>query len=285
MIKICFPPGCYGHYLARCLYTFTELRSEPYNEILFDANGSSHSFRTNILERSQIRAGHREYVTKGKIRPATLTILPDDQVVTILPVPGHWLDYHNNQYVKQIKNFISVADGMDVEELNQKLKDFWGYTDPISEATPKWILRELASFFIEDILFDGYNQDRCNIETSSSISTDNLFDNFVLHFKKLCHDLNINITVSDDIINTTSNSFTKYQIYHQSQIRCDRWVSSVINNIPNAKNPSLTILDEAYIQSRLRKCGYEIKCNGLNILPVDSAQMSNIIYKMFTVFS
>jgi hypothetical protein len=282
MIKIWFPPGCYGHYLARCLYNFTELRSEPYNEILFEADGSSHSFRTNTLERKQIRVGHGEYITKGRIHPATLTILPDDQVVTILPVVGHWLDYHNNQYVKQTKSSISVyfADCMNVEELNQKLKDFWGYTDPISEAMPKWILRELISFFIEDTLFDGYNQDRCNVETSGSISTDNLFDNFVLHFKKLCHDLNINITVNDDIINTTSNTFTKYQTYHQSQIRCDHWVLSVINNIPNVNNPSLTIFDEAYIQSRLRKYGYEIKCDGLNILPVNSTQMSNIIYKV-----
>jgi hypothetical protein len=198
-----------------------------------------------------------------------------------MPVVGHWLDYHNNQYVKN-KNSISeyFADSMDVNELNQKLKDCWGYTGQINDSVPRWILRELTSFFIEDTLFDGYIQDRCNITPSSSISTDNFFNDFVSHFKKLCRELTINIIVSDDIINNTCDTFEKYQIYHQSQTRCDQWVLAVITNIPDIKNPALTIFDEAYIQSRLRKYGYEIQCNGLDILPVDSTQMSSIIYKI-----
>ena len=49
MIKICYPPGTYGTYLARCVYYYTNLSKVRPGEFEFDHYGSSHSFRSNSV--------------------------------------------------------------------------------------------------------------------------------------------------------------------------------------------------------------------------------------------
>lgn len=50
-VKILYPVGCYGNYLARCIYYYTTLG--PITQVLFDFDdsGSSHAFRDDILAR------------------------------------------------------------------------------------------------------------------------------------------------------------------------------------------------------------------------------------------
>lgn len=47
MIEILYPPGCYGNYLIRSLYNYTNLRVKDYTNFLFDNLGSSHLVRFN----------------------------------------------------------------------------------------------------------------------------------------------------------------------------------------------------------------------------------------------
>ena len=103
MIKICFPPGCYGHYLGRCVYNFTNLRTGEFNDFEFNTLGSSHELRVDTELRQQLRVGHFAYATDGLQHEATLHVLPEDLAVTILPSPGHWVDYYNNQFVNKTK--------------------------------------------------------------------------------------------------------------------------------------------------------------------------------------
>ena len=47
MITIVYPPGCYGHYIVKCLYYYTDLKNSNDEIFKFNENGSSHDIREN----------------------------------------------------------------------------------------------------------------------------------------------------------------------------------------------------------------------------------------------
>lgn len=279
MIKICFPPGCYGHYLARCLYHFTELRDGKFVNFGFMPDGSSHAHRKDKSERQKIRVGHFSYKTSGNYHPATIELLPGDTPITILPTPGYWLDYHNNQYIKQSKGDLiaNIQDQISTEELRDKLKNNWNYSGEFDTNVPQWIMRELMSFLILPTLQDGYAQDRCEFAQSTKIQAISFFDDFVGHFHQLCNDLSIQIDIPQEQIAKNNQEFIKMQKYHGSQQRCEQWVQDVLSN-NTTPSPAQTIYDESYIQHLFREQGYEIQCDGLNLFPLDSNAMRKLIY-------
>jgi hypothetical protein len=58
----------------------------------------------------------------------------------------------------------------------------------------------------------------------------------------------------------------------------DKIVSSTANNQPLKWSP-ISVISEAIVQQRLRKIGYEIRCDGLNIFPTDSETLYNLLEK------
>jgi hypothetical protein len=199
MIKICFPPGCYGHYLAQCIYYFTDIANSQVTDFVLNADGSSHTFRQNHLARNFIQIGHFSYETSEHFHPQTLTIEPNDKFVTILPVEQHWLDYYNNQFVKQSKNnLISyIAGQVSLREIETKLQNHWGYGGGIDSDIPRWIMRELLSYYIHDMLSSGYAQDRCALKDSVKVTTKMFFKDFVKEFKNLCANLDVKIIANN----------------------------------------------------------------------------------------
>ena len=282
MIKICFPPGCYGHYIGRCIYYFTNLRSGEFNDFEFELTGASHSIRTDNTLRQHVRIGHFAYITDGKCHDATIQVLPDEQAVVVLPTDGHWLDYYNNQFIKQTKNNLvwAVSEQLSIEELRHKLNTQWQYSGEFDTTVPIWILRELFSFLIWDILVAGYSTDRCNIDRASIINAQDLFDDYSTVFKTLCNQLGLEITVPDNRILQNHQQFIQAQLYHDSQWRCQQWVQAVIDSIELIPCPARTLFDEAYIQHCFRTAGYEIQCDGLNKFPAYSHDMTALIFKI-----
>ena len=53
----------------------------------------------------------------------------------------------------------------------------------------------------------------------------------------------------------------------------------LITTQEDTASPCVTILDEAYVQDRLRKHGYLIRCYGLNTFPKTSAELRELLYK------
>lgn len=58
----------------------------------------------------------------------------------------------------------------------------------------------------------------------------------------------------------------------------DRVIECTINNVPFSWNP-VNIIAEAIVQQRLRANGYEIRCDGLDVFPTDSATLYNLLEK------
>jgi len=273
MIKILFPPGCYGTFLTKCLYYFSDLNKDL-NKInfSFDANGSSHDFRLNSRSKNIIKCGHVE----------TLQIdLLKDKIITLLPNNLHHLDYFDNQYIKnEFEQTVKyIHSHFSSEEINKKLQTCWNYNGNYNHNTPKWIVREWTSFWINDCLKKSYNVDRYReILSIGQYDVNEIFNNLYLLIETIIQVLDLKLVASKQEIDQTQYKFVQHQRLHNIQLKCQEWVYNIIQG-NNVNSPCVTIFDEAYVQMLLRTQGYEIQCDGLNDFPSDSSKMSHIIYK------
>jgi hypothetical protein len=272
MIKVCFPPGCYGTYITRCLYNYTNLRPRNFIPLEFDSNGSSHIHRDDKEANEVIQWSHYNDA-----------LLNDtSQLLVILPDQLHYLDYYNNQFVKQHeKELISYIEGqLSPDEIKQKLKSGWNYTEPLNQQIPSWILREFFSFWIMDCLQNGYSLKNYNrVIANAIISTQDIFLNFEETFNKVCRAFNLQINIEPSIITETHQDFLNKQKFHLSQLKCQQWVYDTLLQVVDTPSPCQTIFDESYVQYLLRELGYELSCDGLDIFPKTSSELHKIINK------
>ena len=278
MIKVCFPPGGYGTYITRCLYSYTNLRIGEFEPLDFDNTGSSHYHYKN-KHRKQIE--ELIQCLHFDVDPG-LFIANTDRRLVMVPSPLHQLDYYNNQYVKYEKRqLISYIDNqLPPEDIKQKLKSGWNYMEPFSETTPAWILREFFSFWITDCFSNGYSvKTYSRIIAEAIIDIQDIFLNFEYTFEYICSMLDLQINIKTDIILDSHKEFLSRQSFHNSQLKCQQWVYDTIKGVRNTASPCQTIFDESYVQYFLRELGYELKCDGLNNFPNNSRDLHNIIYK------
>jgi len=262
---VLFPPGCYGSYLIRCLYSYTNLRKEDYVPFLFDSDGSSHSIRDNKSLQNYFKMYHKQTLPDS-ISPS-IVILPDDD---------HNLDYFNNQFTKQSKRDINefVVTCLAKEEIKEKLK-IWG-VDSI-EDSPNWIFREFISLWISEVLSSSYNIDSYAEYNGFKITTKDIFLNFIEKIQEAIEYLKLTQVISVAEISNNHDMFISAQKYHNSQLNTAQWIDSVFYSKDNIETPCKTIFDEAYAQFLLREKGYELKCYNLNTFPKDSNSLKEII--------
>jgi hypothetical protein len=271
MIKILFPPGCYGTYLAQSVYTYTNLRKEEYAPFDFDTAGSSHVYRKNINAKQVVWHGHLDTFSSTNL----------DQTIIILPNQHHRLDYYNNQFHKQQKQQLVeyILSQLSIDEINHKLKSGWGYNNSFDENVPRWILREFFSLWITMCFADGYSVEKYkNIPNQITVDAQDIISNFNNILTAICQECGLTITVDQDSIEQNHANFLKSQHYLDSQIGCEQWVNDTII-AKDCPTPVKTIFDEAYIQHVFRIRGYEIKCDGLNHFPTSTFEMKPLIYE------
>ena len=272
MIKVYFPQGCYGTYLARCIYNYTNLRTEPFEEFAFSPDGSSHQFWSK-------KEALLPIIQYGHINTLDLNIQAD-QVVVVLPCQDHRLDYYNNHFFKreceQLINYILIQ--MPKEEAVYKLKTHWGYTGEFDHTVPRWIMREWCSFWITDVLDHSYNLDEYNkLNSTVKLSTQDIFENWTESFAQISLLSGLTVTVDVDTIKKQHKQFLQLQKFHNIQLRCEQYVDNLINGIDSDMTLH-SIFDEAYIQQLLRQHRIEIQCNGLDIFPSTTQQLKTLTY-------
>jgi|Laugrespbdmm15sd_2_1035082.scaffolds.fasta_scaffold00622_6 hypothetical protein len=270
MINVIFPPGCYGTYIARCLYNYTNLRNSPFTDFEFDSAGSSHYHRENTHARSVIKAKHVD--TFDHSSPVQLVVVPCVE---------HGLDYYNNQFVKnqhsQLIRYITKQ--MPKEEVNHKLKHQWNYHGEFDATVPRWIMREWCSYWIADALNSAYNTTTYHmLDSTVKISTKDIFENYTETLTKIVSALELTFTVDQDKIDIQHNKFLAVQKFHNSQNRCYQYVQDLLAGV-NTNIYVHSIFDEAYIQHLLRQHNIEIQCDGLNTFPDSTHHLRTIIYE------
>ena len=272
MINVLFSPGCYGTYLSRCIYNYTNLRKEEFLLPTFDLAGSSHEHRQNTIAQQLIWTGHLKDFNPTMV----------DQTIIILPNLNHQLDYYNNQFHKQQNQQLVeyILSQFSMNEINRKLNDGWGYNNPFDITVPRWILREFFSLWIAECLTTGYSVDQYdNITNQLTIDTQDIILNFNETLDAICQQCNLTLTVDSELITQTHKKFLTAQHYLNSQLNCQEWVTNTIIN-KNSPTSAQTIFDEAYIQHIFRTHGYELECNELNDFPKMATDLKKIIYKV-----
>ena len=272
MIKVCFPPGCYGSYLTRCIFNYTELNTNQVDNFDFDASGSSHIIRSN---------GVTGLIYLGHLGSNQTFELPDS-IITILPDKDHWLDYFNNQLVKQnLGELVTYTlSHFPIEEINGKLTNHWNYSGHFDENVPLWMLREFFSMWIADSAASGYSFAAYNnVPAVLQVTTQNIFTDYLKTIQLISNVLQLKLTVDDDTILKNHSKFLNAQMFHNSQLNCEKWVMDTISGADNLPCPAQTIFDESYIQYYFKLHGYEIQCDGLNDFPKTTTDMNKIIYK------
>jgi hypothetical protein len=271
MIKVYFPPGCYGTYISRCIYNYTNLRNEPLVEFTFSDTGDSHLHRNNTQAKLKIQQGHVE----------TLSHTDDDVIVSILPCESHRLDYYNNQFFKHQhgKLIEYILETLSLDEIEHKLVTHWNYNGKFDENVPRWIMREWCSFWINNVLENSYNPAKyLDLNSVVQLTTQDIFENYIELLTETVSKLGLTITVNLDIIHKQHENFLSVQQLHNSQLRCEKHVYDLLNG--NNTNITLySIFDEAYIQHLLRCNNLEIQCDSLNIFPTTTQQLKNLTYK------
>ena len=249
MIKIAWPLGCYGSYVMQSIYAYSNLGN---GKVIIDPTGSSHSFRDSSNVKQFFEYGHE---------------WSKDVDVFINPVSEHYLDYLNNQLVKQENNDVisSFQKSFGVEYNTQFLAKW--------KDASNWALREWASFWIIDQLLATYVP-----EPTVKLTTSDLFDTKKNIFTKIINRIGLTVTTDSATMKVNQQQWIEKQIYHNSQHRCTAWVEDILNN-KNTPTPCQTILDEAYVQYCLRARGYEIRCDGLNDFPKTSSKLKELIYE------
>lgn len=272
MIKVIFPPGCYGNFLIRCIYKLTSLGPSPEIKFLYDEHGSSHSIRYDHQRKSKIQCGHINEIT---FDPNT------EDVIVILPDSGRKLEYLDNQYLKQEKGnlvaYLSKLFGNKNRVLEELKK--WGRYSDITEV-PAWVIREWCSFWLPNTLDVMYQRELyAGINSVYFLETKNLCTNLESILQDICLTLNLNIVVTTQDLCELQYNFLSKQKSFDVQEKCEKWVQEIINDSTNGPTPCNTIFDEAYVQHLLRRQGFEIRCDGLAIFPDSAKKMKEIIYK------
>jgi len=275
MIKVLFAPGTYGTFLSKCIYYFSDLSNQASPmSFNFDHTGSSHDFRDvdeakSIIKYGHINALHINYQV--------------DSVITLIPNTEHFLDYYNNQYIKEAQNHtISyIRSYFSPDEIKATLREHWNFTEPFDHNVPEWILREWTSFWINDILQESYSPTKYqNISSLAQYDVNEIFNDLYLLLEKITQVLDLKILIPKIEIEKIQNQFILHQKLHGIQKKCKDWVLSIIQKKNNIASPCSTIFDEAYVQFLLKNNGYEIQCQNLNVFPVTSTEMIKIIHRI-----
>jgi hypothetical protein len=260
------------------VYTLTDLSGktlEQFNNtninFEFDGTGSSHNFRKNVES--------QKYIVAGPI--TTITINNNDNIISIVPCHTHFLDYYNNQFIKQQNQQIiaSIETMFPMEVIQKKLLDHWNYANGLDSATPKWILREWCSFWLKNCLDNGYSSELyASLPAKSFVNTQELFYDLYGVLKNISNNFNLELYATPLQVKELQDNFVNAQLLHNIQNRCNSWVNTVLDNI-DSPSPCITIFDEAWVQHRLRCFGYEVQCNGLDQLPTNAKDLAKLIYK------
>lgn len=263
MIDIIYPHGGYGSYLAQSIYHYSDLRIEQYRPLAISSNGSGHEYRTNANNKKFIRAQHQIDLMERS-----------EYLILIKPDHDHNLDYFNNHYSKQAK--YSLTPYLDQLKINQKLTQ-WDYNKNYDQQTPNWIVREFLSLNIEELFKNTFDPALYIIPGTISIVPEDIINNFLPTLKIIFCQFDLKFTVAESEIEKNHNHYLSLQKYYNSQINCNDWIDSILHN-KDKSSPCQTIIDEAYIQHKLRKNGYELQCNNLNVFPTTVDTLRNLLY-------
>jgi len=256
-----YTPGSYGTFISWCIYSFSNLNRTDNIVSPMDANGSGHRF-WGTSGNDTITTTHNWV---GKEYDGYILIECDDEKI---------INYIDNQFQKYYLTDLNKYLNDVFPESANKLRDSWG-------GTSNWELRELISFFLQDMIDSTKNQIKGHItqaETHNAykINPENFLLNAEIEVEELFNFFNLTKHKEFHLLKFHVNNYMLQQKNFIKSEQINKFVTNTINNnFYSIEN--LTIFDEAYIQSKLRMLGQEIRCCNLNIFPTISTELFGLL--------
>jgi hypothetical protein len=293
-IPILFHGGSYGTYLEWCL---TALTTDLSTDSPFTDKGNSHKFVGNHLRTMN---GWRQYFDS----PTCHTFVRLHPRTTF----EDYLKQNLNEISSQVNFFIYLYPSdktLWFSMMNQFTKvweDWWNYKFnkskfidpseiyknwPVSRDVPinqipNWIKREFLSYYLVPSYLDQigwdqpdhYNQDNCLV-----VTIDDLFYNFENVIFKILTRSGLPITKSVDSLVPFHNRMIELQKNTDQIVLYEKIINSIVDQtLFDWSDKSLTLVNESFIQWKLRNLGWDIRCHGLDNFPTNSLQLKELLY-------
>jgi len=295
-VPILFNGGAYGTYLEYLLDTFTIQGTQSFQGMPFNNNGNAHQYRGKHLTNIK---GWRNYVSNGefckfvRFHPKTVkneslknnileVISSVNRAILIYPTADTTILNLNNYFFKIWDSWLQYQ--FDNEISLDKIYNNWSVAPGTAiDDIPSWIIREFLSLYlvpawhdqVEWNLLDSFNHAQLLIVPLSSL----LF-NINPTLDRICNFCQIDLSADSDTINNIHQKMLFYQKNLHKDSLCCKIVQSTIDGKDfDYSDKNLTLIDESWIQWRLRELGYELKCDGLNQFPLSTIKLANKLYR------
>lgn len=292
-VAIAYSGGLYGTYLEWCLTTLTSQIpiQAPFTEV-----GNSHKFRgvhVNNIE------GWNHYINNNvrypfvRLHPKTkkeesldsnLTLLCNTarSVIHLYPDRDSMLLCLNNYTTKVHPDWW----GMTLERNHveaQSVYHNWSVDQHTPfQQIPTWIRREFLSLYLMPAWFaqlEWYHPDRWQNSKALVVTAKKLlfdFENTLLDIQQHCN-LDFVRPISE-LVPYHEKNLTLQSNLEQDEL-CKNILNAVLSKTYFEWN-SLPLASEAWIQWQLRNLGFEIHCHGLDMFPLNSVHLKELLYSV-----
>jgi len=291
-IAIAFNGGGYGTYLE---WVLTTLATGIPITAPFGINGNSHRFYGNHAndihsslwkavaskEKSCLFVRLHPKTHQHEVLDNNLNQILDvaEKVIYLYPDSDSVLLNINNFYSKIWKEWWSVrlSDPVFADNLYSN----W----PVNRDTPVtqipiWIKREILSFNLMPSWFDQvewYHPGRWHHARCQLVLTNELLYNFESTIQKLQKFCNLEFKKNIADLVPLHDTMLSLQPYLSQDQLCHNIVNHTLTN-QLFEWRDIPLPSQSWVQWKLRKLGYEIRCYGLDMFPTNSVQLRELLY-------
>lgn len=291
-IFVLYNAGSYGTFIEWCINFFSK-KDFP-QDLPFLETGSSHGFKGNPL--NSIDNLHEEF-TKNRLNFETFRIHPkntenekiEENIKTIIGYNGKIVFLHptynsilwniNNKFDKV--NVIEKEYIFTHEHIIMDVITNWGVKK--LDDMSRWQLREFLSLYIyKQHLSESGLEDIENFKKQFPevlfIEIEKIRDNFNDTIIKILQYCNLTF-VNKQKINYVYQNWLKYQYHKFKDNIINQIVIAILNNFPyDWSNQEISLIDEAFIQMKLREKNIEIRCFNMNSFPTSVKSLRPFLY-------
>lgn len=300
-IPIIYSGGSYGSYLSFVLSNI-ETQSNLHDiKYPFGKNGNSHLNISSTLHKTKnnnyvidVCKDHSKFIkyhpksTKDDVVSYEIDRLMNTvtHAILIYPSESDVLLSMNNAYFKIWDNwFDNILKDDVVEDIKLKHNLYSNWNIPSNTQCfndiPTWIKREFLSYYMVPAWMDAHEWNLLSWYNNPNLHIITI--NMLLHnFKETITNISQYCSIKNENMHNMLHIHEKMLLF-QEHINKDYICNNIITNYTNNTNctiNNLSIVDEAWIQWKLRSMDIEIKCNNLNTFPTSVDDLKKITYNV-----
>lgn len=293
LANVFFVPGMFGSTIEFVLRNYTHDFESVAGEVLGD--GSLHSYTKNChpTHSNDIEVASKLITENNNINYITTPIYPFetrniDQIIheyekaDLLRGNANILLYAPDQRHCELNilfQYYKIAYGSLQMGLNifsqPSHPEKWNSDYKSADDLSRWEYREWFSIFYPQ--WTSKWRDSENLVKNNFLKISN--GNFLKNPSECIEDIifSYNFKKNGDFSKFFFDWKNKQNYIVEKQKLLDNIVDAALSN-ENFKWDSLTVIEEAIVQQKLRECGFEIMCDGLNVFPRESRYLYRLLY-------